>query len=75
MESVFLVGMIASGLFFGWTIGSHYTGAVMGTAFGAKLITARKASFLIAISTSLGLPWKATTWSRRSGQESFPPRT
>lgn len=59
MESVFLVGMIASGLFFGWTIGSHYTGAVMGTAFGAKLITARKASFLIAISIVLGATFES----------------
>ena len=54
MDTVFLVGMIASGLFFGWTIGSHYTGAVMGTAFGAKLISARKATILIGISVVLG---------------------
>lgn len=34
MDTVYLIGMVLSGLFFGWTIGSHYTGAVMGTAFG-----------------------------------------
>ncbi|MDI6711494.1 MAG: inorganic phosphate transporter [Bacillota bacterium] len=54
METAYLVGMIIAGLFFGWTIGSHYTGAVMGTAFGAKLITARNATLLIAFSVILG---------------------
>jgi len=54
METVYLVGMIVSGLFFGWTIGSHYTGAVMGTAFGAKLITPRRATILIALFVLLG---------------------
>lgn len=54
MDTVYLVGMIASGLFFGWTIGSHYTGAVMGTAYGAKLITPRNATILIAICVLLG---------------------
>jgi PiT family inorganic phosphate transporter len=59
MDTVFLIGMIASGLFFGWTIGSHYTGAVMGTAFGAKLISARKATILIAISVVLGATFES----------------
>lgn len=59
MDSVFLVGMIVSGLFFGWTIGSHYTGAVMGTAFGAKLISAKKASVLIAVSIVLGATFES----------------
>jgi len=54
MDTFFLVGMVVSGLFFGWTIGSHYTGAVMGTAFGAKLITPRRATILIAICVLLG---------------------
>jgi phosphate/sulfate permease len=54
MDTVYLVGMIASGLFFGWTIGSHYTGAVMGTAYGTKLITPRNATILIAICVILG---------------------
>lgn len=54
IETVYLVGMIIAGLFFGWTIGSHYTGAVMGTAFGAKLITPRNATLLIAVSVILG---------------------
>jgi len=54
MDTVYLIGMILSGLFFGWTIGSHYTGAVMGTAFGAKLIKPRNATILIAIFVILG---------------------
>jgi phosphate/sulfate permease len=54
MDIVYLIGMILSGLFFGWTIGSHYTGAVMGTAFGAKLIKPRNATILIAIFVLLG---------------------
>lgn len=54
MEAVYLIGMVLSGLFFGWTIGSHYTGAVMGTAFGAKLIKPRNATILIAIFVLLG---------------------
>lgn len=54
MDTVYLIGMVLSGLFFGWTIGSHYTGAVMGTAFGAKLIKPRNATILIAIFVLLG---------------------
>lgn len=54
MDIVYLIGMVLSGLFFGWTIGSHYTGAVMGTAFGAKLIKPRNATILIAIFVLLG---------------------
>jgi phosphate/sulfate permease len=54
MDTVYLIGMLLSGLFFGWTIGSHYTGAVMGTAFGAKLIKPRNATILIAIFVLLG---------------------
>lgn len=54
MDTVYLIGMVLSGLFFGWTIGSHYTGAVMGTAFGANLIKPRNATILIAIFVLLG---------------------
>lgn len=59
MDTAFLVGMILSGLFFGWTIGSHYTGAVMGTAFGAKLISPRNATILIAVSVILGATFES----------------
>ncbi len=54
MDTFYLICMIVSGLFFGWTIGSHYTGAVMGTAFGAQLITPRRATLLIAVCVLLG---------------------
>lgn len=54
METFYIAGMFLAGLFFGWTIGSHYTGAVMGTAFGAKLITPGRATVLIALCALLG---------------------
>lgn len=38
METFLIIGMVFSGLFFGWTIGSHYTGATMGMAYGAGVI-------------------------------------
>ncbi|MFQ3574461.1 MAG: inorganic phosphate transporter [Thermodesulfovibrionales bacterium] len=54
METFYVVGMVISGLFFGWTIGSHYTGAVMGTAYGAKMLNLRSATMLIAIFALIG---------------------
>jgi phosphate/sulfate permease len=59
METISLVGMLLTGLFFGWTIGSHYTGAVMGTAYGAKLISPRKATMLIAVCVILGATFES----------------
>jgi len=59
METISLAGMLLAGLFFGWTIGSHYTGAVMGTAYGAKLITPRKATILIAVCVILGAAFES----------------
>lgn len=53
-DTIYLIGMVLSALFFGWTIGSHYTGAVMGTAFGIKLIKLRNATILITILALLG---------------------
>ncbi len=38
METFLTAGLVLSGLFFGWTIGSHYTGATMGMAYGAGII-------------------------------------
>ncbi len=38
MDRYLTIGMVLSGLFFGWTIGSHYTGATMGMAYGAGVI-------------------------------------
>jgi len=38
VDTFLTIGMVLSGLFFGWTIGSHYTGATMGMAYGAGVI-------------------------------------
>lgn len=55
MDHVLTIGMLVSGLFFGWTIGSHYTGATMGMAYGTGLIKSRFwATVLIAIFVLLG---------------------
>lgn len=59
METFYIVGMIISGLFFGWTIGSHYTGAVMGTAYGAKIFDIKKATLLMAICALLGATFQS----------------
>lgn len=40
---------VLSGLFFGWTIGSHYTGATLGMAYGAGIVkSSRVACLLVA---------------------------
>lgn len=55
MDRLLTAGMLASGLFFGWTIGSHYTGATMGMAYGSGLIRSRfLATVLIAVFVLLG---------------------
>lgn len=55
MEQALTTGMLISGLFFGWTIGSHYTGATMGMAYGTGLIKSRTlATILIAIFVLIG---------------------
>lgn len=55
MHHILTIGMLVSGLFFGWTIGSHYTGATMGMAYGTGLIKSRaKATILIAVFVLLG---------------------
>ncbi len=59
MEIFYIVGMITAGLFFGWTIGSHYTGAVMGTAYGAKILNIKSATLLIAIFALLGATFQS----------------
>ncbi|HMO29895.1 inorganic phosphate transporter [Enterovirga sp.] len=55
MDQVLTIGMLVSGLFFGWTIGSHYTGATMGMAYGSGLIRSRTlATVLIAVFVLIG---------------------
>lgn len=55
MDQLLNAGMLVSGLFFGWTIGSHYTGATMGMAYGSGLIKSRLlATSLIAVFVLIG---------------------
>lgn len=61
METQLLViAMVASGLFFGWTIGSHYTGATMGMAYGSGVIKSPLvATILIAVFVILGATFES----------------
>ncbi len=60
MENFLLVGMVLSGLFFGWTIGSHYTGATMGMAYGSGVIKSPlTATILIAVFVVLGATFES----------------
>ena len=60
MENFLNIGMIVSGLFFGWTIGSHYTGATMGMAYGAGVIKKpTTAVLLIAVFVILGATFES----------------
>ncbi len=52
--------MVVSGLFFGWTIGSHYTGATMGMAYGSGVIKSPLlATVLIAFFVILGATFES----------------
>ena len=60
MEHYLTIGMVASGLFFGWTIGSHYTGATMGMAYGSGIIKKPlTACLLIAFFVILGATFES----------------
>ncbi len=60
MEAALLLGMVLSGLFFGWTIGSHYTGATMGMAYGSGVIKSpTTATLLIAAFVILGATFES----------------
>jgi phosphate/sulfate permease len=59
-NQLLLIGMVASGLFFGWTIGSHYTGATMGMAYGSGVIKSPLvATILIAFFLLLGATFES----------------
>jgi phosphate/sulfate permease len=47
MERYLTFGAVLSGLFFGWTIGAHYTGATMGMAYGAGVVKKRSTALLL----------------------------
>ncbi len=58
--SLLTIGMVLSGLFFGWTIGSHYTGATMGMAYGSGVVKSPlTATILIAIFVLLGATFES----------------
>ncbi len=60
METFLTIGMVLSGLFFGWAIGSHYTGATMGMAYGAGVVKKpMTALVLIAFFVILGATFES----------------
>lgn len=60
MEAYLIIGMLLSGLFFGWTIGSHYTGATMGMAYGSGVVKSPlTATILIAVFVILGATFES----------------
>jgi phosphate/sulfate permease len=60
METCLTIGAVLSGLFFGWTIGAHYTGATMGMAYGAGVIKKPlTALLLIALFVILGATFES----------------
>jgi phosphate/sulfate permease len=59
-NQILIIAMVASGLFFGWTIGSHYTGATMGMAYGSGVIKSPLvATILIAVFVVLGATFES----------------
>src|SRR5579863_9060266 len=60
MQTFLTIGMVLSGLFFGWAIGSHYTGATMGMAYGAGVIKRPMTALaLIAVFVLLGATFES----------------
>jgi phosphate/sulfate permease len=57
---ILTLAMVASGLFFGWTIGSHYTGATMGMAYGSGIVKSPiTATILVAFFALLGATFES----------------
>jgi phosphate/sulfate permease len=57
---ILTIAMVASGLFFGWTIGSHYTGATMGMAYGSGIVKSPIiATILVAFFALLGATFES----------------
>jgi len=57
---ILTIAMIASGLFFGWTIGSHYTGATMGMAYGSGIVKSPiTATILVAVFALIGATFES----------------
>jgi PiT family inorganic phosphate transporter len=53
MSPLLILALVASALF-AWSMGSHYTGAVMGTAYGSGVLSLRKAQMLAAGAALVG---------------------
>lgn len=53
MNTLHLLVLISSALF-AWSMGSHYTGSVAGTAYGARVLTLRTALLITAVFTLIG---------------------
>jgi PiT family inorganic phosphate transporter len=53
MNPLLILVFVASALF-AWSMGSHYTGAVMGTAYGSGVLSLRKAQVLAASAALVG---------------------
>ncbi len=53
MSPILIVLLVASALF-AWSMGSHYTGAVMGTAYGSGILSMRKALVFAAAAAFVG---------------------
>jgi PiT family inorganic phosphate transporter len=49
-----LILVLVSSAFFAGSMGSHYTGAVMGTAYGSGILSVRKAQIFAAIAAIIG---------------------
>ena len=52
--SPILILLFAASAIFAWSMGSHYTGAVMGTAYGSGVLSLRKAQLLAAGAALIG---------------------
>ena len=52
--SLLEVLLLAASALFAWSMGSHYTGSVMGTAYGAGVLTLRRALGLAAVCVVIG---------------------
>lgn len=52
--NLLLIVVFAASALFAWSMGSHYTGAVMGTAYGAGVLSLRKAQLLAAGAALVG---------------------
>lgn len=58
--------LFATSAFFAWSMGSHYTGAVMGAAYGAGAVSLRTGLLLVAAAAVVGSVVASVKWSTRT---------